>query len=1558
MEPMDTGKGCDAFEMLVLFLTPYDGYELWLERFLALWDTYYNPVWSTDIMNLIGPTARNNIGKIDWEPYMPSIFTRVMRALELPVNYKNMSSVRNQHFTLSSAAREFTALLVHTSLLNCFLSFFSQVWIVSVLGPNSSAQEHLTCLMGAIETYVHPANTGKWLEMISDLLVNLVIMFERRLVDERFTKPSWIRPIPESHRLTETCITNFVICFRPVAMQAIYSRMNSNDVGKIFKALAELRPELIIPSVIERVFNNLDLLTEPHKLTASLKTLVRVSRPLVTGHNGYVEGRAQFIPILMALLPGLDPNDSLKTCLVLQCYVSFTLLVPMVDCSRAAQYYDDLTEEEALICEQTAVMEDFVLQFMDRIFVLIDASSSQTFRLELADDDNNMSNLEAITESRILSCVHTILSQSSNEIIALAAHKMIEFVRSHIFESKVAAALAGGMVRIMGRVAGHDYFKQIVPYLLNTLQEFFDEPDMANVRKQRDEFLYYLQLLLNVIRGDPLIVIDYVDEFLPVIDHILTYKCPTTATLANNMILHILLNFSIIQTDNVNNPEIRTKSIAEYLPIRHWGKTLEPNAKLIWFVPDQRCKELCERVIHRYLLPTLAFFERFISDEITPTKEEMLKNINVISALLRANNVLPNWTIEEGGELSLMESVITDYEFDLSLGFEDVQISMPDGSNIRKTIAEVMLRLQDKLLEKSEDDIKSLKALLQVWDRVHMRRHGNLSFEQQLKNYAVTKSFQDFRLTRQKRSIRCVVALRTIVQQHLRDELAKPKFTRLHEQIVKKLLKLSTSKYSVIRMVAQSRLLVFLGLYPFSYRCIMDDLVEILRLDTTEHHDQFKGALYLLNGCRGNRLLVKHDWILVRKLWTALLESQVSEKPSVTKLLDALVTAIKFDFPTLNIRLTFPDSSLSLARAICPNGGKDISPERIAAGIQNEEATNKQNESIYYEISNEIINVVKNKSLHWRYNFMASSMLLNLVHPNVKQSEIFARYFLHNLLSDSLPERKVAVQAVSYIMLQQKREHKKIVLDVGENADRCGRSAPLRPGVRSDNRWLQYELDRLPRSQADWDEPRYLFKPHGFFGWSDTVEVYAPTSQQPNVDWTRDEMNDVQQVIYDFFRQRSNVEGLLKFWSLEEKKGQDQFRRNNTFLIRSLCGMFGDAFNFGDMLPEMIARKEVEGNHRCAAEVLAGLIRGCKHWPYEKAKRLYEGLVVPMIRHALNNVTPETDAFWESCFSTACENSDPLRQHWLYETLMEEPLRQTTSHIDCSRIFAFQNAINKQVWRMNSVAHRLMDYFMPHLGHPFQNVRQAIGFMLVNIMEMDFQYPDGPKPECPLVADFLREVLKRIQILQLRDYPLQTISGEGGRNGDFHGDEEYLNAVRTFKTVAYYLTTFISMSTNGNRSEYFDLLPFACRLERCEQDPELAAHCTKLLSMLSHALTLPDCMPVALKKIDEVSRMTSWSSRLAVIGVLQVLVFNNMTVVLSRREWIDSVQEIVLRLLEDKVVEVREMAAQVLGGLLHCKILPATDKLLELFKKKCQTTKTSLALTGGGPRVSSDEMEG
>lgn len=55
-------------------------------------------------MNLIAITASQNVGHIDWEPYIPVIFTRILRSIDLPVCYKNMKSARNQQLWSSSVA--------------------------------------------------------------------------------------------------------------------------------------------------------------------------------------------------------------------------------------------------------------------------------------------------------------------------------------------------------------------------------------------------------------------------------------------------------------------------------------------------------------------------------------------------------------------------------------------------------------------------------------------------------------------------------------------------------------------------------------------------------------------------------------------------------------------------------------------------------------------------------------------------------------------------------------------------------------------------------------------------------------------------------------------------------------------------------------------------------------------------------------------------------------------------------------------------------------------------------------------------------------------------------------------------------------------------------------------------------------------------------------------------------------------------------------------------------------------------------------------------------------
>lgn len=57
-----------------------------------------------DLMNKIAGLASENIGLIDWEPYIPILFTRILRSLDLPVCYKNMKSSRAQALWSSSIA--------------------------------------------------------------------------------------------------------------------------------------------------------------------------------------------------------------------------------------------------------------------------------------------------------------------------------------------------------------------------------------------------------------------------------------------------------------------------------------------------------------------------------------------------------------------------------------------------------------------------------------------------------------------------------------------------------------------------------------------------------------------------------------------------------------------------------------------------------------------------------------------------------------------------------------------------------------------------------------------------------------------------------------------------------------------------------------------------------------------------------------------------------------------------------------------------------------------------------------------------------------------------------------------------------------------------------------------------------------------------------------------------------------------------------------------------------------------------------------------------------------
>ena len=116
-------------------IPPEKGWKLWFDEFMTLWRSFGNsPSWETELFHLYTRLAFHNTGRIDWTPYVESLFTKFMVAFGLPVTY-GQSGVKVK-FGLSDSGS---------------FPYISR-WIVSALGgpEGKIVQKHLDKMLLAI----------------------------------------------------------------------------------------------------------------------------------------------------------------------------------------------------------------------------------------------------------------------------------------------------------------------------------------------------------------------------------------------------------------------------------------------------------------------------------------------------------------------------------------------------------------------------------------------------------------------------------------------------------------------------------------------------------------------------------------------------------------------------------------------------------------------------------------------------------------------------------------------------------------------------------------------------------------------------------------------------------------------------------------------------------------------------------------------------------------------------------------------------------------------------------------------------------------------------------------------------------------------------------------------------------------------------------------------------------------------------------------------------------------------------------------------------------------
>ena len=142
------------------------------------------------------------------------------------------------------------------------------------------------------------------------------------------------------------------------------------------------------------------------------------------------------------------------------------------------------------------------------------------------------------------------------------------------------------------------------------------------------------------------------------------------------------------------------------------------------------------------------------------------------------------------------------------------------------------------------------------------------------------------------------------------------------------------------------------------------------------------------------------------------------------------------------------------------------------------------------------------------------------------------------------------------------------------------------------------------------------------------------------------------------------------------------------------------------------------------------------------------------------------------------------------------------------------------------------------------------------------------------------------------------------------------------------MTSSVVRMNYSTLPEYFEVLPLCCVLQSNDTDDEVAPICSNLLAVLAYTITIDQVMPSALQAMRKVATCPFWSARAVITEFMSGFVFHNMATIISKKEWVLDIQQMVLELLEDIQPEVRISASQVLSGLLHCQFLPNPEELL------------------------------
>ncbi|KAG7163660.1 Proteasome activator complex subunit 4-like [Homarus americanus] len=1543
-----------------------NSWKLWKDELLGIWNACHNShfwFWENSMFWLFSRMAWHNIGYVEWEEHLPMVFTKVLRSFRLPVSYKK----------------------AHVGKGDGLSQFASAMFIIANLGGGNKTQEHLDRLFKSLESYYHPSNSGPWSRHLHDFLNKLTLLFIRRLHRERYKKPSWEVEVAPNKKLTEEEITAFVRCVQTPTMLTMFSHTGTHDAGIVFHRLSLLRPEIIIPPLLEQLYSSLETTTEPHRLTASLECVVCVARALVKGGKYYPEGQTHVIPLLLQTLPGIDPNDIKKCMVTFQFIYTLVTLVPFVDCSAAVEEYTDLTEA-ALQRLQTFIKGKMIEIHVAGKFAANMCRSAVRVQLELWKQHGIPVVPHPPYSPDLVPCDFWVFLKFKLNLKGKVMDRMeIQDTSQKVNPSEALKAFVPGVCRL--------------------LLALTENEEIQNEEHLDDELLFNLLLLSELVRCSGSHLIKYVPQITQVLTQTLHLKSREGYHLAGSVLRYLLKYLGITMPSEYRSmPNEWDTPIADSLPIRHWGEAGDIyNLGLTWMEPGEVEEAAMTTLVRTFLTPELILLHQVAKGEKEVSREVLQQSLAITLDILSGAGVaLPHWD-EEPIPLVDMAVKKDDYRFmdrqrELCVNLNSEHFP----SNVRKAAADVILELVDKLLSQGSDDTKSLCRAVNIYHGL-IFFHGvsRDDFDARWKSFQFIKDALANKLARNKQHIRSLLVERAVLHQESRMlENSIMHLTATSTAIMSSLLHLSTSQYSEVRSKSQNTLNQVFQCFPYSYKLILPDLITCLQVDPTENHEQFKEFPRVkdnivneearTSACerlaqRGN---TNHELYksLVSKIVNHL-NSGALHWRTHNMALNLLGCLIRPDvtFPANGVRafttnlihdnIRIRETSIFYIPWILKNqkrkhkkttidpysvdGAHEIPSSSIPGDFRPDNAWMQYDSShkIKTEEEWEQTKFVEKTYFGW-YTWPKSLLVyaapsqqppLDRKREELSDEELqIYDFFMHQDNVDKL---------VSFLSLEENKERdsfntrrfwmfkglfrnfgdtfmhmlqghiKRLAGETHKSSQRCATEI-ITGMIRGSKHWT------FAKHQALWG----ILKPVLQIGMAkvtvETVEDWGTCMATASADRDPNRLEPLMELLMDDPLRASEgaFNGSSRMYMLMGGLGQQEWR----------------VAELSHRLLEYL-RPSLSHPYKSIRDRMGSVLTGI--FMYDLA--LPGGVTsrYPSSSQFIDYILPQLATLIQDSGSGVINDYDTDMKCGLPLPLSQDMPSPTQPNgtVFTDRVVPSMMGLPSSSLRNNDSLSKVLNSMhkggssqIPLMG-PLVNHLSSLepSGLLAGLDNKDALRVSAKmklRENCDISSDIICEPVNMI--------PSDSVIGvknnihenhvKSPANGFFGGSEERKATVRLMNTVCRWLVGQMGRSYNGVTPEIYRFLPHLCQLESVDNDPELRGNCVATLAVISQALVLPSRIPALMDSVTQVAKSSWWRARAAVLSLLQVAVFTNMFTILNDEKAPQQVQELVVGLLSDVRLEVQQMASTVLSGLIHCKFIQAEDKLLGEFTSKLQ----------------------